>query len=116
MQTQNGLIKHKFLKRFLIKKLLNFPIWEHVIHPNTVKPLENKNIPLTINLSSKEHEGSSISKVGKDDKVFPQLSINQIRYYLISSKDYSFIFEEHISDIFLFFLKLVRFILCKIQR
>tara|TARA_Y100000991_G_C21960971_1_gene344454 strand:+ start:757 stop:2019 length:1263 start_codon:yes stop_codon:yes gene_type:complete len=78
-----------------------------VIHPNTVKPLENKNIPLSIrSFINKEREGSSISKVGKDDKSIPSIIYkpNQI-LISISSKDYSFIFEEHISDIFSVFSK-----------
>ena len=78
-----------------------------VIHPNTVKPLENKNIPLSIrSFIKKEREGSSISKVGKDDKSIPSIIYkpNQI-LISISSKDYSFIFEEHISDIFSVFSK-----------
>ena len=78
-----------------------------VIHPNTVKPLENKNIPLSIrSFIKKEREGSSISKVGIDDKSIPSIIYkpNQI-LISISSKDYSFIFEEHISDIFSVFSK-----------
>ena len=54
----------------------------------------------------KEHEGSSISKVGKDDKSIPSIIYKPNQILLsISSKDYSFIFEEHISDIFSIFSK-----------
>lgn len=100
--------KTQVLKKISFKEAIELSyLGASVIHPYTVKPLENKNIPLTIrSFIKKEHEGSSISKVGEDDKSIPSIIYkpNQI-LISISSKDYSFIFEEHISDIFSVFSK-----------
>ena len=100
--------KTQILKKISFKEAIELSyLGASVIHPNTVKPLENKNIPLTIrSFIKKEHEGSSISKVGKDDKSLPSIIYKPNQILLsISSKDYSFIFEEHISDIFSIFSK-----------
>ena len=100
--------KTKVLKKISFKEAIELSyLGASVIHPSTVKPLENKNIPLTIrSFIKKEHEGSSISKVGIDDKSIPSIIYKQNQILLsISSKDYSFIFEEHISDIFSIFSK-----------
>ena len=100
--------KTQILKKISYKEAIELSyLGASVIHPNTVKPLENKNIPLSIrSFIKKELEGSSVSKVGKDDKSIPSIIYkpNQI-LISISSKDYSFIFEEHISDIFSVFSK-----------
>ncbi len=100
--------KTQILKKISFKEAIELSyLGASVIHPNTVKPLENKNIPLTIrSFIKKEHEGSSISKVGKDDKSISSIIYKPNQVLLsISSKDYSFIFEEHISDIFSVFSK-----------
>jgi len=100
--------KTQILKKISFKEAIELSyLGASVIHPNTVKPLENKNIPLTIrSFIKKEHDGSSISKVGKDDKSIPSIIYKPNQILLsISSKDYSFIFEEHISDIFSIFSK-----------
>ena len=100
--------KTQILKKISFKEAIELSyLGASVIHPNTVKPLENKNIPLTIrSFIKKEHNGSSISKVGKDDKIIPSIIYKPNQILLsISSKDYSFIFEEHISDIFSIFSK-----------
>ena len=100
--------KTQILKKISFKEAIELSyLGASVIHPNTVKPLENKNIPLTIrSFIKKEHKGSSISKLGKDDKSIPSIIYKPNQILLsISSKDYSFIFEEHISDIFSIFSK-----------
>ena len=100
--------KTQILKKISYKEAIELSyLGASVIHPNTVKPLENKNIPLSIrSFIKKDHEGSSISKVGKDDKSIPSIIYKPNQILLsISSKDYSFIFEEHISDIFSIFSK-----------
>ena len=100
--------KTQILKKISFKEAIELSyLGASVIHPNTVKPLENKNIPLTIrSFIKKEHEGSSISKLGKDDKSITSVIYKPNQILLsISSKDYSFIFEEHISDIFSIFSK-----------
>lgn len=73
-----------------------------VIHPKTIKPLENKNIPLYVrsffNLNTK---GTTVSK---GHYLIPEipcfiLKENQI-LVAISAKDFSFMVESNLSDIF----------------
>ena len=100
--------KIQILKKISFKEAIELSyLGASVIHPNTIKPLENKNIPLTIrSFIKKENKGSFISKVGKDDKSISSIIYKPNQILLsISSKDYSFIFEEHISDIFSIFSK-----------
>ena len=100
--------KTQILKKISFKEAIELSyLGASVIHPNTIKPLENKNIPLTIrSFIRKENEGSSINEVGKDDKSISSIIYKPNQILLsISSKDYSFIFEEHISDIFSIFSK-----------
>ena len=100
--------KTQILKKISFKEAIELSyLGASVIHPNTIKPLENKNIPLTIrSFIKKENKGSFISKVGKDDKSISSIIYKPNQILLsISSKDYSFIFEEHISDIFSIFSK-----------
>lgn len=74
-----------------------------VIHPKTAKPLQNKNIPLYIkSFYNPELEGSVIHSSEKYDSQYPSYIFkkNQILYSL-SSKDFSFINENDLSEIFL---------------
>ena len=101
--------KTQILKKISFKEAIELSyLGASVIHPNTVKPLENKNIPLTIrSFIKKEHEGSSISKVGKDDKSIPSIIYKPNQILLtINTIDYSFIFEEHMSKLFSIFFKM----------
>ncbi len=73
-----------------------------VIHPKTIKPLENKNIPLHVksflNPSSK---GTLIAKDLETKPLVPSFifKTNQV-LISISAKDFSFIAEENLSNIF----------------
>lgn len=73
-----------------------------VIHPKTLKPLENKNIPLYVrSFYELENNGTTVSK-GK--ALEPEIACyivkkNQI-LIAISAKDFSFMVEENLSDIF----------------
>ena len=73
-----------------------------VIHPKTIKPLENKQIPLLVKsfLNPKE-SGTIIQKSMEYDTFLPSYIFveNQI-LFSISPKDFSFIAEENISYIF----------------
>ena len=73
-----------------------------VIHPKTLKPLENKNIPLYVrsffNLQAKG------TVVGKDHRLIPDipcyiLKRNQI-LVSVAASDFSFMVEHNIRDIF----------------
>jgi aspartate kinase len=73
-----------------------------VIHPKTIKPLENKHIPLFVK-SFKDHEapGSVIDDNTSEDSKIPSYIFKSDQVLIsISSRDFSFIVEEHISDIF----------------
>ncbi|TDG36949.1 aspartate kinase [Pedobacter changchengzhani] len=77
-----------------------------VIHPKTIKPLQNKNIPLYVR-SFLQPEGSGTA-ITKDSNPIPIPSfIFKVNQALISilPKDYSFIIEENLSFIFELFHK-----------
>lgn len=73
-----------------------------VIHPKTIKPLENKRIPLSVR--SFENLENSGTKVSKGAQLVPKISCfivkkNQI-LVSISAKDFSFMVEKNLSYIF----------------
>ncbi|WP_316798503.1 aspartate kinase [Pedobacter frigidisoli] len=77
-----------------------------VIHPKTIKPLQNKGIPLFVR-SFIEPKGSGTA-ITKDSNPLPVPSfIFKVNQALISifPKDYSFIIEENLSNIFELFHK-----------
>src|SRR5258706_1066545 len=73
-----------------------------VIHPKTIQPIENKNIPLRVcSFKSPKDKGTLI---GNFQETRPQVpcfifKTNQI-LISISAKDFSFVAEENISEIF----------------
>jgi len=73
-----------------------------VIHPKTIKPLENKNIPLFVkSFLNFEEEGTRIDESIDKDALVPSYIFmkNQVLISL-SARDYSFIVEENLSHIF----------------
>jgi|TARA_B100001094_G_scaffold226003_1_gene220347 aspartate kinase len=76
-----------------------------VIHPNTVKPLQNKNINLRLkSFLNPSNKGSLISQSGLDDRKVPSMIYKPNQFLLsITTKDFSFVFEQHISEIFSIF-------------
>lgn len=73
-----------------------------VIHPKTIQPLKNKEIPLYIKSFLKpENEGTVIqSSMEYDSKVASYIfKSNQILFSLIP-KDFSFVVEDNLKDIF----------------
>ncbi|HZH86153.1 MAG TPA: aspartate kinase [Brumimicrobium sp.] len=73
-----------------------------VIHPKTIKPLQNKNIPLYIkSFLDPKAEGTIIQSSTENDALVPSFifKINQI-LLSICPKDFSFVVEENLSDIF----------------
>lgn len=76
-----------------------------VIHPKTIKPLENKNIPLTVkSFINPEGAGTLIDRKSVDDKATPSFifKFNQV-LLSIFPRDFSFINERNMSDIFSMF-------------
>lgn len=72
-----------------------------VIHPKTIKPLQNKQIPLHVrSFMNPEAEGTIIS--GILDLNYPPVVVIESKQCLlhITSKDFSFIAEDHLSELF----------------
>lgn len=72
-----------------------------VIHPKTIKPLQNKNIPLYVRpFNAHDAEGTIITS--DVDTVYPPVIVIDSDQSLIhiSTKDFSFVAEEHLSEIF----------------
>lgn len=74
----------------------------NVIHPKTIKPLQNKNIPLFVkSFVDIDLPGTIIDSDPKDDTLIPSFifKMNQLMIS-ITPKDFSFIAEEKLSQIF----------------
>ncbi|MDQ3017881.1 MAG: aspartate kinase [Bacteroidota bacterium] len=72
-----------------------------VIHPKTIKPLQNKNIPLYVRpFDQPTQYGTKIS--GSESPFLPPIVVIESDQILlqIATKDFSFVAEEHISEIF----------------
>ncbi len=79
-----------------------------IIHPKTIKPLHNKNIPLYIkSFIFPKNNGTVIDKNTTQDNLIPSFifKMNQV-LISISAKDYSFIIENNLSAIFGIFAKM----------
>ncbi|GAA4307364.1 aspartate kinase [Mucilaginibacter gynuensis] len=78
-----------------------------VIHPKTIKPLQNANIPLLVKpFIDPVAPGTVIKEDGKTVFEKPVIIVKQNQVLLsISANDYSFITEDHLSDIFKLFAK-----------
>ena len=73
-----------------------------VIHPKTIKPLQNKNIPLHVkSFISPKDAGTIINNETKKDAIVPSFifKMNQV-LISISAKDYAFVMEDSLSQIF----------------
>lgn len=77
-----------------------------VIHPKTIKPLQNKNIPLYVkSFLQPEEEGTVISDGGHRNAVTSYIFKDNQILLSIMPKDFSFIAEDNLSDIFHLFSK-----------
>lgn len=77
-----------------------------VIHPKTIKPLQNKNIPLYVKSFLKPgEEGTIITNGEKRSEITTYIfKVNQV-LLSIQPKDFSFIAEDNLSAIFTLFSK-----------
>ncbi len=76
-----------------------------VIHPKTIKPLQNKNIPLYIkSFVDSTETGTVIQPRTTNDNLIPSFifKVNQV-LISISPRDFSFIDEQNLSDILAIF-------------
>lgn len=73
-----------------------------VIHPKTIKPLQNKDISLFVkSFLHPESEGTIIQSDAKYDNLIPSYIFKENqRLISISPRDFSFIIEENMRDIF----------------
>jgi len=73
-----------------------------VIHPKTIKPLQNAKIPLLVkSFNDPDADGTIIKETAETYFEKPVIILKQNQVLLsISAKDYSFISEDHLSDIF----------------
>jgi aspartate kinase len=76
-----------------------------VIHPKTLQPLQQKEIPLFVKpFLNPESEGT---KVGKGQLIFPEIPCFIVKKDLVlislSTLDFSFMVEENISEVFRLF-------------
>lgn len=78
-----------------------------VIHPKTIKPLENKNIPLWVkSFLAPDQSGTLIDSNRSNDHLIPAFIFRMNQVLLsISTKDLSFVVEENLSEIFGIFSK-----------
>ncbi len=76
-----------------------------VIHPKTIQPLKNKNIPLRVrSFLDEELQGTVISEGVKIHPFLPSFIVKDNQILIsISAKDLSFIVEDHLSHIFSLF-------------
>jgi aspartate kinase len=73
-----------------------------VIHPKTIKPLQNKGIPLHIkSFIDPEASGSTIEADAENDHLVPSFIVKDNQTLLsISTRDFSFIVEDNLKEIF----------------
>jgi aspartate kinase len=73
-----------------------------VIHPKTIKPLQNKQIPLLVKCFLDKNLPGTVIRETADVKQLPPIIVLKKNQVLlnITSKDYSFITEDKISDIY----------------
>ena len=97
------LSKTVLLKQISFKEAIELSYYgASVIHPKTVKPLQNKNIPLYVKSFLKpEENGTIIQEKGDYDGLVPSyiMKFEQI-LFTITPRDFSFLVEENLSDIF----------------
>ncbi|MDX1445321.1 aspartate kinase [Lishizhenia sp.] len=73
-----------------------------VIHPKTIKPLQNKQIPLFVkSFLNPEAEGTVIQSSMENDDLVPSFIFKMDQVLIsVTPKDFSFIVEENLSRIF----------------
>jgi aspartate kinase len=78
-----------------------------VIHPKTLKPLQNKGIPLFVkSFLDVAISGTVIRSVEPNELGLPVYILKRKQLFItVSPKDFSFIMEENLSDIFAIFSK-----------
>ena len=72
-----------------------------VIHPKTIKPLQNKSIPLYVKSFIDPKGSGTYISTEVEDNYPPMIAVEQNQATLhISSRDFSFVAEHHLSELF----------------
>ncbi len=73
-----------------------------VIHPKTIKPIQNKNIPLEVRSFVNYNKRGSVISANANTSFLPPVIIWKRGQVLLSfsAKDFSFIAEDHLSKVF----------------
>lgn len=73
-----------------------------VIHPKTIKPIQNKNIPLEVRSFVNFNKRGSVISANANTGFLPPIIIWKRNQVLLSfsAKDFSFIAEDHLSKVF----------------
>lgn len=73
-----------------------------VIHPKTIKPIQNKNIPLEVRSFVNYNKRGSVISANANTNFLPPIIIWKRNQVLLSfsAKDFSFIAEDHLSKVF----------------
>lgn len=73
-----------------------------VIHPKTIKPIQNKNIPLEVRSFVNYGKRGSVISANANTSFLPPIIIWKREQVLLSfsAKDFSFIAEDHLSKVF----------------
>ena len=73
-----------------------------VIHPKTIKPIQNKNIPLEVRSFVNYNKRGSVISANANTSFLPPIIIWKRGQVLLSfsAKDFSFIAEDHLSKVF----------------
>lgn len=96
------------LKRISYREAIELAYYgASVIHPNTIKPLQNKQIPLLVkSFVHPEENGSLIESSTFSDSLIPSyiFKVNQV-LISITPRDFSFVAEENLSELFSIFAR-----------
>jgi aspartate kinase len=77
-----------------------------VIHPKTIKPIQNKNIPLYVKSFEDPEAAGTIISEEADISYPPVVVVESVQVLLhISTRDFSFVAEHHLSHLFQLFAK-----------
>jgi aspartate kinase len=93
----------QFLKELTYHEAIEMTYYgASVIHPKTIKPIQNKNIPLEVRSFVNYNKRGSIISEKAADSTLPPIIIYKRGQVLLSfsAKDFSFIAEEHLSKVF----------------
>lgn len=93
----------EFLKELTYHEAIEMTYYgASVIHPKTIKPIQNKNIPLEVRSFVNYNKRGSIISANANANFLPPIIIFKRGQVLLSfsAKDFSFIAEEHLSKVF----------------